>query len=162
MTTKMDTNQQCLKELKRQVKELAKQIDRLEEQINNEQPTTGLLGRWAKHPECGNVLVVDDRAISNSLVHVRYLDETLTDGAQDGYVNLDSLTFPDQTTRAQDVPAGEAWLVDAHNGNDHHPNTPALKINPNLWVTPARETADENEWHNWEITLIAPLIPARP
>lgn len=151
----MTTNQQRLEELRQQAKDLAEQIEQLREQLNNTRPTTGLLGRWATHPELGDVLVVVDRQIDRGLIHVRYPSDTTGDGAQDGYVNLDSLTFPEQTTRTQDVPVGEAWLVDAHNGNDHQPNTPALKINPNLWVTPARETADENEWHNWEITLIA-------
>lgn len=162
MTTKMDTNRQCLKELKREVKELAKQIDRLEEQINNSQPTTGLLGRWATHPEYGDVLIAGNQATGDGFILIGYLDDSRDCGTRITYETLSELTFPEQTTRAQDVPAGEAWLVDAHNGNDHHSNTPALKINPNLWVTSARETADENEWHNWEITLIAPLIPARP
>ena len=157
----ISTNQQQLEELQKQVKELAEQIEQLQEQISNAQPTTGLLGRWATHPEYGDVLITMDRPLSSShAIGITYLD--MKREARGEFVDISELTFPEQTTRAQDVPAGEAWLVDAHNGNDHHPNTPALKINPNLWVTPARETADENEWHNWEITLIAPLIPVRP
>ncbi|WP_298076111.1 hypothetical protein [uncultured Corynebacterium sp.] len=155
------TNKQRLEELKQQAKELANQIDQLEDQINNAQPTTGLLGRWAKHPKLGDVLIAEDKPTHKGLIHVSYLSGDAIGGAQGNFVLIDDLTFPKQTTRPQDVPVGEAWLVDAHNGFDSQPNTPALKIAPGLWVTPAREAADESEWHNYEITLITPLIPAR-
>lgn len=158
----MTSQQQRLEELRQRAKALAEQIDRLEDQLNNAEPTTGLLGRWAKHPQYGDVLITIDRPLDSRGISIVCLSDNMEGGAAYRLVNIDDLDFPDQTTRPEDVPAGEAWLVDAHNGNDHQPNTPALKINPCLWVTPARETADENEWHNWEITLIAPLIPARP
>lgn len=158
----MTSQQQRLEELRQQAKELAEQIEQLEDQINNAEPTTGLMGRWAKHPQYGDVLITMDRPLDSRGIRIVCLSDNMEGGVAYRLVNIDDLDFPDQTTRPQDVPAGEAWLVDAHNGNDHQPNTPALKINPCLWVTPARETADENEWHNWEITLIAPLIPARP
>lgn len=157
----MTSNRKRLEELRQQAKTLAEQIEQLEDQLNNAQPTTGLLGRWATHPEYGDVLIAGDKS-DNGLIQIVYLSSIAINGTYSRTVNIDDLTFPDQATRPQDVPVGTAWLVDAHNGHDHHLNTPALKINPNLWVTPARETADENEWHNWEITLIAPLIPARP
>ena len=158
----MTTSRKRLQELRQQAKELEEKIDQLEEQLNNAEPTTGLLGRWAKHPQYGDVLITIDRPLDSRGISTVRLSDNMEGGAAHRLVNIDDLDFPDQTTRPEDVPVGEAWLVDAHNGNDHQPNTPALKINPCLWVTPARETADENEWHNWEITLIAPLIPARP
>lgn len=158
----MTSQQQRLEELRQRAKGLAEQIEQLEDQINNAQPTTGLLGRWAKHPQYGDVLITIDRPLDSRGISTVRLSDNMEGGAAHRLVNIDDLDFPDQTTRPEDVPVGEAWLVDAHNGNDHQPNTPALKINPCLWVTPARETADENEWHNWEITLIAPLIPVRP
>lgn len=157
----MTSNQQRLEELRQQAKTLAEQIDQLEDQINNT-PPTGLLGRWATHPDYGDVLITEDRATDKGSIHVSYLRDDMKCGAWGNFVPLDDLTFPDQTTRPQDVPVGEAWLVDAHNGFDTQPHTPALKITPDLWVTPTRETADESEWHNYEITLITPLIPARP
>ena len=157
----MTSQQQRLEELKQQAKALTEKIDRLEDQLNNTPPTTGLLGRWATHPEYGDVLIADDKS-HNGLIQIVYLSSISRNGTYSRTVNIDTLTFPDQTTRPQDVPVGEAWLVDAHNGFDTQPHTAALKITPDLWVTPTRETADESEWHNYEITLIAPLIPARP
>lgn len=158
----MTTSRKRLQELRQQAKELEEKIDQLEEQLNNAEPTTGLLGLWAKHPEYGNVLITMDRPLSSRAIRISHLTDEEEGSAQARYVNIDDLDFPDQTTRPEDVPVGEAWLVDAHNGFDTQPNTPALKIAPGLWVTPARETADESEWHNYEITLITPLIPARP
>lgn len=155
----MTSQQQRLEELRQQVKNLAEQIEQLEEQINNAQPTTGLLGLWATNRHGKRVLITTDRPV-DGWIETTFVspDGTTSEKAE----QFDSLTFPDQTTRPQDVPVGEAWLVDAHNGFDTQPNTPALKIAPGLWVTPAREAADESEWHNYEITLITPLIPARP
>ena len=158
----MTSQQQRLEELRQRAKGLAEQIEQLEDQINNAKPTTGLLGLWAKHPEYGEVLIAEDRATDKGTIHVVYLRDDMKCGAMGNFVLLDDLEFPDQTTCPQDVPVGEAWLVDAHNGFDSQPNTPALKIAPGLWATPAREAADESEWHNYEITLITPLSPARP
>lgn len=157
----MTSNHKRLEELQQQAKTLAQQIEQLQEQLNNARPTSGLLGRWATHPEYGDVLIADDKS-DNGLIQIVYLSSISISGTYSRTVNIDTLTFPDQTTRPQDVPVGEAWLVDAHNGFDTQPHTPALKIAPGLWVTPTRETADESEWHNYEITLITPLIPARP
>lgn len=155
----MTSNHKRLEELRQQAKALAEQIEQLEGQINNAKPTTGLLGRWATNRDDKQVLITADRP-SGGRIETAYV-------ADDGEMFersewMDNLTFPEQTTRPEDVPVGEAWLVDAHNGFDTQPHTPALKIAPGLWVTPTRETADESEWHNYEITLITPLIPARP
>lgn len=155
----MTSQQQRLEELQQQVKDLAEQIEQLEDQLNNAEPTTGLLGLWATNRHGKQVLITTDRPV-DGWIETTFVspDGTTSEKAEP----FDSLSFPDQTTRPQDVPVGEAWLVDAHNGFDTQPNTPALKIAPGLWVTPTRETADESEWHNYEITLITPLIPARP
>lgn len=155
----MTSQQQRLEELRQQVKDLAERIEQLEDQLNNAEPTTGLLGLWATNRDGKQVLITTDRPIGG-WIETTFVnpDGTTSEKAE----QLDDLTFPDQTTRPQDVPVGEAWLVDAHNGFDTQPNTPALKIAPGLWVTTTRETADESEWHNYEITLITPLIPARP
>lgn len=155
----MTSQQQRLEELRQQAKDLAEQIDQLEDQLNSTQPTTGLLGRWATNRDGKQVLITADKP-SGGRIETAYIE---ADGSTYEQVErLDDLTFPDQTTRPEDVPVGEAWLVDAHNGFDTQPNTPALKIAPGLWATPTRETADESEWHNYEVTLITPLIPARP
>ncbi|WP_034985984.1 hypothetical protein [Corynebacterium jeikeium] len=155
----MTSNQQRLEELQQQAKTLAEQIEQLEDQLNNTPPTTGLLGRWATNRHGKQVLITTDRPV-DGWIETTYVnpDGTTSEKAE----QFDSLSFPEQTTRPEDVPVGEAWLLDAHNGFDTQPNTPALKITPDLWVTPTRETADESEWHNYEITLITPLIPARP
>lgn len=158
----MTSNQQRLEELRQQAKNLAQQIERLEDQINNAQPTTGLLGRWAKHSELGDVLVVVDRQIDQGLIHISYPSNISGVGALDGYVRPDSLTFPEQTTRPQDVPVGEAWLVDATDGHDQAQQTKALKVSDAYWITPDAQPGDETQWLNSEITLITPLTPARP
>lgn len=158
------TSQQRLEELQQQIKDLTGQIEQLkaEEAREAKQPRDNLLGRWARHEEYGHVLIASQHANKHGGLFVAYPDDGFPDGADGRYADQRDLTFPEQTTRPQDVPVGEAWLVDAHNTNDHQHNTPALKIGAALWVTPIRGTADESEWHNHEITLITPLIPARP
>ncbi|MDK8889870.1 hypothetical protein QQA05_00375 [Corynebacterium macclintockiae] len=158
----MTSNHKRLEELQQQAKALAEQIEQLEDQINNAQPTTGLLGRWAKHPQYGDVLITMDRPLDSRAIGIMFLSANMEGGVAYRRVNIDDLDFPDQTTRPQDVPVGEAWLVDATDGYSNQHNTPALKIGASLWVTPIQGTNDENEWHNYEITLITPLIPARP
>lgn len=157
----MTSKQETLRELEKQLDRLAEKITTLKLEIEAHKPTTGLLGRWATHPEYGDVLITGDKS-DNGLIQIVYLSSIAINGTYSRTVNIDYLEFPDQITRPQDVPVGEAWLVDAHNGFDTQPNTPALKIAPGLWATPTRETADESEWHNHEITLVTPLIPARP
>ena len=104
----MTSQQQRLEELKQQAKNLAKQIEQLEDQLNNTPPTTGLLGRWAKHPQHGDVIITSDHAIDNGLIRIAHLRSASMDGACLRSVNIDDLAFPEQTTRPQDVPVGEA------------------------------------------------------
>ncbi len=126
------------------------------------QPTTGLLGRWAKHAEYGDALIASDK-VDDGCVSITVRDEFDRHGAVYDYVAIAELTFPEQTTRPEDVPVGEAWLVDAHNGYSDQPNTPALKIADNLWTTHRQEEIDDPEWYNDpEVTLITPLVPLRP
>ena len=154
----MTSNQQRLKELRQQAKELAEQIDQLEEQINNAQPTTGLLGRWAKHPEYGDVLIADDKS-HNGLIQIVYLSSISRNGTYSRIVNIDTLTFPDQTTRPQDVPVGAAWLVDV---DETHGNVVALKVGHDAWKVAYSIDPIVTTWSDEYVTLIAPLIPARP
>ena len=158
----MTTDQQRLKELKQQVKELTQQINQLEGRIINTQPTTGLLGRWAKHPEHGDVLIAEDRASDRDGVYIVYLSDDTICGTLDDLVPISDLTFPEQTTRPQDVPVGEAWLVDATDGHDQTQRAKALKVNHKFWTTSDGQPGDETQWCNHEITLITPLIPACP
>lgn len=156
------TSQQRLEELKRRVKELAERIDQLEEQSNNVLPITGLLGRWAKHPEHGDVPITMDRPLESRAIKIAYLSE---EGCEEGmfrYVSIDDLKFPEQTTRPQDVPVGEAWLIDADNGDNSTTNTPAVKESTGLWITGKNNEGGVNAWSDNEVTLITPLIPARP
>lgn len=155
----MTTSRKRLQELRQQAKELEEKIDQLEEQLNNAEPTTGLLGRWATNRDGKQVLIIADRPMGG-WVETAYVnpDGTTRETAE----QLDDLTFPEQTTRPQDVPVGEAWLVNADDGHDQTQRTKALKVNQNLWLTPDGSPADESQWLNSEITLITPLIPARP
>lgn len=158
----MTSQQQHLEELRQQAKNLAQQIEQLEDQLNNAQPTTGLLGQWAKHPQHGDVIITSDHATDNSLIRIAHLRSASMDGACLRSVNIDDLTFPDQTTRPQDVPVGEAWLVGADNGRDQTQQTKALKVSDAWWITPDEQPGEESQWLNSEVTLITPLIPARP
>lgn len=160
----MTSSQQRLEELRQQIKALAEQIEQLkaEEAREAKQPRDNLLGRWARHEEYGHVLIACQHADERGGLFVAYPDDGFPDGADGRYANQRELTFPEQTVRPEDVPVGEAWLVDATDGYSNQHNTPALKIGASLWVTPIQGTNDESEWHNYEITLITPLIPARP
>lgn len=156
------TNKQRLEDLRQQAKTLAEQIDQLEGQINNAQPTSGLLGRWATHPEYGDVLIAEDRATDKGTIHVVYLRDDMKCGARGYFVFLDDLEFPEQTTRPQDVPIGEAWLVNADDGDASTTNTPAVKKFNGMWGTSGDKTGGVCTWYDDEVTLITPLIPARP
>lgn len=59
----MTSQQQRLEELKQQAKALTEKIDRLEDQLNNAEPTTGLLGRWATNRHGKQVLITTDRPV---------------------------------------------------------------------------------------------------
>lgn len=64
------------------------------------------------------------------------------------------LPTPEQTTAPEDVPPGEAWLVDL-NGKRLH----AIKDQDEEWYVPE----DSRYWHmSSAVTLISPLVPARP
>ncbi|MGJ4094740.1 hypothetical protein [Corynebacterium macclintockiae] len=150
----MTSNHKRLEELKQQAKELANQIDQLEDQLNNTKPTTELLGRWATNSYGKQVLITTDRPV-DGWIETTYVnpDGTTREKAE----QFDSLTFPEQTTRPQDVPAGEAWLIDADDGDYSTTNTPALKIDEGLWTSRGL-----SEWTDDEVELITPLIPALP
>ncbi|OFT36219.1 hypothetical protein HMPREF3166_01475 [Corynebacterium sp. HMSC08A12] len=154
----MTSRQERLEELQQQAKELAEQIKQLQDQLNNTQPTTGLLGRWATNRDGKRVLITTDRPV-DGWIETTYVKP---DGATcEKAEQFDSLAFPEQTTRPQDVPEGQAWIVDVHNGAARQ-RTQALKIDENLWVADADLIGDDYEWIDSDVTLITPLIPARP
>ena len=160
----MTTHRQRLKELQQQAKYLAERIERLEDQINNAHPPTGLLGRWATHPEYGDVLIADEKS-DNGLIQIVYLSSISRGGTYSRTVNIDDLEFPDQTTRPEDVPVGAAWLVDAVDADDadnSRTHTPAVKKSKDFWVTGLGSERGTSIWRDSEITLITPLIPAHP
>ena len=149
----MTSNRQHLEELQQQAKALAEQIEQLEEQINNTQPTTGLLGRWATNRDGKRVLITADRP-SGGRIETAYV-------ADDGEMFersewMDNLTFPDQTTRPQDVPVGEAWLVDVDGNRD---GVAALKVGHDAWKVADNIGSVNLTWSDEYVTLIAPLIP---
>ncbi|MGJ4124221.1 hypothetical protein ACN4DT_03210 [Corynebacterium macclintockiae] len=152
-------SEQRLEELKRRAKELAERIGKLEDQLNNAQPTTGLLGRWAINRHGKQVLITADRPVGG-WIETAYVSP---DGATSEKVEeFARLTFPDQTTRPEDVPVGEAWLVDADAGDASTTNTPAVKESTGLWITGENNEGGVRAWSDNEVTLITPLIPARP
>lgn len=124
-------------------------------------PTTDFLGRWAKHPAYGDVVIVDNVTI-NSYVMVMCRDILNAAGTSRKHVKLSDLMFPEETTRPEDVPVGEAWLVNADDRYQSAEGVTAFKINDTSWVTGDNNGIIETEWENGELELITPLILARP
>lgn len=125
------------------------------------QPTTGLLGRWAKHDDYGDVLCMWDRPDPEGKMHVRWVDESFPMSTGRYYVPLSDLTFPEQATKPEDVPAGEAWLVDVEDSEESHKSIVALKYACDDWRTSDGVT-NCSFWEDTEVTLLAPLTPERP
>ena len=57
---------------------------------------------------------------------------------------------------------GEAWLVNVDDGNDSGERVMALKHDDNDWTTGKGVAGYTHWWADNEVTLIAPLVPARP
>lgn len=148
------TSQRRMEELKQRAKELAEQIDQLEEQINNVLPITGLLGLWATNRYGKQVLITTDRPVGGWIETAYVKPDGATREKAEEFAHL---TFPEQTTRPEDVPVGEAWLVNAQDSTHTRHGAAALKIGEDLWVS-----GDHLEWTDEEVELITPLIPARP
>lgn len=129
--------------------------------LPTQQPTTGLLGRWAKHPEHGDVVCMWDRPDPEGKMHVRWVDESFPMSTGRYYVPLSDLTFPEQATKPEDVPAGEAWLVDVEDSEESHKSIVALKYACDDWRTSDGVT-NCIFWQDSEVTLLAPLTPERP
>lgn len=121
-----------------------------------------LLGRWAKHPEYGDVVCIWDKPDFAGGVFVRWRAEYETVGSRGDVVPVSELTFPEQTTRPEDVPVGEAWLVNVDDGARSAKRVVALRANGEYWRTGAGVVGGEPWWLDEEVTLIAPLVPARP
>lgn len=123
------------------------------------QPTTGLLGRWAKHPEHGDVMCIWGKPDSSGHISVHWAKKGGFNDVEGRLVLLSELTFPEQTTRPEDVPAGEAWLVRHVDGTEFN----AVKTNdPFPWLFFNTELNEHDSHRNRNITLIAPLTPERP
>ena len=120
-----------------------------------------MFGRWAKHPEYGDVLIGDDVPIESCVV-VIVRDSGRAAGSSRKYVALSSLTFPEQATRPEDVPVGEAWLVNVNDGNDSGERVMALKGGCDYWNTGEGVAGYTHWWADNEVTLISPLVPATP
>ncbi|WP_408925890.1 hypothetical protein ACKFRT_04415 [Corynebacterium sp. YSMAA1_1_F7] len=155
----MTSNQQQLAKLEQHAKALAEQIKQLQDQLNNAEPTTGLLGRWATNRDGKQVLITADTP-SGGWIETAFVspDGTTSEKAE----QFDSLIFPEQTTRPEDVPVGEAWLVNADDGDESATNAPAVKGYEGLWVTGEDGKGGTSTWRDNDVTLITPLIPARP
>lgn len=121
-----------------------------------------LLGVWATHPERGEVLCVDDKPDGAGDVKVYWRDERSIVGAYEEYVPVSSLTFSHQVTKPEDVPVGEAWLVNVTDGKDSGERVVALKCDVNEWHTGMGLVNDTHWWLNDKVTLVEPLVPATP
>lgn len=124
-------------------------------------PTADIFGRWAKHPDFGDVVIVDNVTI-DSYVMVMCRDILKAAGTSRKHVKLSDLTFPEEATRPEDVPVGEAWLVTVDDGEETVEGITAFKMSDTVWVTGRHNWIIETEWENDEVILIAPLIPTRP
>lgn len=124
-------------------------------------PTTNLLGRWATHPYGDDVLIISESVKDNGRVWVTLLTDDAEGGTATIECGLSSLTFPEETTRPEDVPVGEAWLVNIDAGEHQIERSVALKTSTG-WFS--RRGVDEKVdcWCSSDVTLIAPLVPARP
>ncbi|WP_426707562.1 hypothetical protein ACEN2D_02300 [Corynebacterium auriscanis] len=124
-------------------------------------PTTGLLGRWAKHEHYGDVLVIGDKLDECGCALIAFPDPDYPNSVLTPLVILSDLTFPEETTRPEDVPVGEAWLVNVDDGMDRECGIVAFKFDDDgNWYT--RGVNYCHTWYDSEVTLIAPLVPARP
>lgn len=67
---------------------------------------------------------------------------------------------PNPATRPEDVPVGEAWLVNVDDGTRRAERVVALKVDHGTWRTgeDAVQIVDF-WWNNHEVTLITPLTP---
>lgn len=123
------------------------------------QPTGGLLGRWAKHDDYGDVVCMWDKPSRFGKMRVAHVSEGKTSGAEHWYAEFDSLTFPHQATKPEDVPAGEAWRV-RHCG---YGEFNAVKTSgPFPWLFFNPEFEEHDGFRNNSVTLISPLTPERP
>lgn len=69
---------------------------------------------------------------------------------------------PARATRPEDVPPGEAWLVNVNDGKRSGERVVALKHGRNVWRTADGAVAGSCLWFDEEVTLIAPLAPVTP
>ena len=123
-------------------------------------PTTGLLGRWAKDEDGSPALISSDYVRNDGNVWITYLTDRLDGGTDTTLCPLSSLKFPEDTTRPEDVAVGEAWLVNTDDGTYKAESVPAVKIGENDWSSGGMELM--KWWGDDELTLITPLVPARP
>lgn len=132
-----------------------------------------MLGRWATHEELGDVLVVYDHPDSDGDVSVSWPStDPRGGGAEYVRVHVSELTFPEQTTKPEDVPVGGAWLVNAPKYDHTRGRAVALKTFTGLWMKVSEELRDADDVDDYEdpydtfevrdedVTLIAPLVPA--
>lgn len=116
----------------------------------------------AKHPEFGEVVCIWDKPGSAGGVLIRWRDESDKVGSRGDIVPVAELTFPHMATKPEDVPVGEAWLVNVNDGNDSGERVVALKYASNDWRTGFGVVDGAVWWEDDEVTLIAPLVPVAP
>lgn len=126
-------------------------------------PTMGLFGRWAKHPGYGDVLITVDKPAGDGFVWFAFREDGKR-GQLTSKSHIARLTFPEETTRPEDVPVGEAWLVNVDDEEASAEGVVALKRTKTYWNTEivSGNAGSTGDWLNGEVTLIAPLAPVRP
>lgn len=126
-----------------------------------QQPTTGLLGRWAKHPDYGDVMCAWDKE-KDGWIGIRNRGGNDGTGVELHQVPLDSLTFPHQATKPADVPADQPWLVDVEAAHVTEKNVMGVRNEDGDWRLYCREKAGVDYCTDEGITLVCPLTPERP
>lgn len=125
------------------------------------QPTTGLLGRWAKHPDYGDVMCVWDKPKDGWINIYKRANNGVT-GAEWYQIRFSDLTFPHQATKPADVPADQPWLVDVEAAHVTEKNVMGVRNEDGDWRLYCREKAGVDYCTDEGITLVCPLTPERP
>lgn len=130
------------------------------------QPTSGLFGKWAKHPEHGDVMCIWGKPDSSGHISVHWAKKGGFNDVEGRLVLLSDLTFPHQANRPAEVQPGEAWRIRDTEGNEFN----AVKTSSGYYTTDRSGYTwlfcDHDGNGHWlkdkEVTLVCPLTPERP
>lgn len=128
--------------------------------LEKDKPTSELLGMWAKHEECGDVVITSHVPYNNGDVHASWINPSGPRVCCFGRLKLSDLEFPHLYTQPKEIPDGEAWVVGYRKENRHIGRCNGIKFGGDSWFI-----CDGNHHDTLlddDITLIQPLTPERP